>query len=117
MYYPKLNTSVLTYLIASVFLILLSNVYNLTLELVAICDCKEQNATCQLFLSNYSSEKQRLALNYRWLVIPQIITSSSQYLLFLNCGVEFLVPQCLYARTGLIIGATCTTNGASFGLL
>ena len=115
-HYPRLNMSILSRILASIFLMLLSNVSNLTLELVATHDNKEQNATCQLFLlSNYSSEEQRLALNYRWLVIPQIITSVSQYLFFTS-GVQFLVSQCPYAMRGLIIGATCTTNGASFVL-
>ena len=115
-YYPRLNISMLTCLIASIFLMLLSNVCNLTLELVATHGSNEQNTTCQLFsLSNDNSNNHKLALNYRWLVIPQIIMSVSQYL-FCTSGIELLVSQCPYAMRGLIIGAAATTYGASSSL-
>ena len=115
-YYPRLNISILTRFIASIFLMLLSNVCNLTLELVATHNSDKQNATCQLFaMSNDFNDNHKLALNYRWLLIPQIITSVSQYL-FCTSGTEFLVSQCPYAMRGLIIGAACTTYGVSFGL-
>ena len=115
-YYSGLNMSILTRFTASIFLMLLSNVYNLTLELVATHGSNKQNATCHLFArSNDYSNNHSAALNYRWLVIPQIITSVSQYL-FCTSGIEFLVSQCPYAMRGLIIGAACVTYGASFGL-
>ena len=115
-YYPRLNMSMLTRLIASILLMLLSNVCSLTLELVAIQASDKQNATCQFFpLLRDNSNNQKLALNYRWLVIPQIIMSVSQYL-FCTSGTEFFVSQCPYAMRGLIIGAAATTYGASSGL-
>ena len=115
-YYPRLSMGIWSRIIASIFLILLSNACNLTLELVATHSSNKQNATCQLFaMSNGSSDYKRVTLNYRWLVIPQIITSVSQYLFFTS-GIELLVSQCPYAMRGLIIGAFCTTYGASFGL-
>ena len=114
--YPRLNMSILTRLMASIFLMLLSNVCNLTLELVATHGNNKQNATCQFIpLSNDYSNNQKLALNYRWLIIPQIIMSVSQYL-FCTSGIEFLVSQCPYAMRGLIIGVTVTAHGASSGL-
>ena len=116
MYCPRLHMSMLTRLVASIFLMLLSNVSNLTLELVALFGNDKQNATCQFFpLSNNNSNNHKLALNYRWLVIPQIIMSVSQYLFFTSCA-EFFVSQCPYAMRGLIIGAAATTYGASSGL-
>ena len=67
-------------------------------------------------LSNDISNNHKLALNYRWPVIPQmIITSVSQYL-FRTSGTEFLMSQCPYAMRGLIIGAAFTTYIASSGL-
>ena len=115
-FYPRLNMSMVTRINASIFLILLSNLSNLTLEVIAIHDNKEQNATCQLLAhSNDYSDNQRVALNYRWLVIPQIIMSVSFYL-FCTSGTEFVVSQCPYAIRGLIIGAACTTYGVSSGL-
>ena len=95
---------------------LLSNMCNLSLELVATHSSNKQNATCQLFaMSSGSSDYKRVVLNYRWLLIPQIITSVSQYLFFTS-DTEFLVSQCPYAMRGLIIGAACTTCGVSFVL-
>ena len=115
-FYPRLNMSILSRTIASIFLMLLSNVCNLTLELVATHGGKEKNATCLFFpMSNYSSNNHKLALNYRWLVIPQIIMSISMYL-FCTSGAQFLVSQCPYAMRGLIIGAACSIYGASSGM-
>ena len=106
--------SIWTRFTASIFLMLLSNACNLTLELAATHSSNKQNATCQLFAMSYgSSDYKRAALNYRWLVIPQIITSVSQYLFFTS-GTEFLVSQCPYAIRGLNIGAACATYGVSF---
>ena len=116
MCYPRLKMSMLTRLIASIFLMLLSNVCNLTLELVATHSGNKQNATCQLFAqSNDNRNNHQLGLNYRWIIIPQFIMSVSQYL-FCTSGAEFLVSQCPYAMRGLIIGAAATTYGASSGL-
>ena len=115
-FYRRLNMSILSHIIVSIFLMLLNNISNLTLELVAIHGNNEQNATCQFFpMSNGSSENQKLALNYGWLVVPQIIMSVSLYL-FCTSGVQFLVSQCPYAMRGLIIGAACSIYGASSGL-
>ena len=115
--YPRLNMSMATRIIASIFLMLLSNLSNLTLELVATHGGnKEKHATCQLFArSNDYGDNHRVALNYRWLIIPQIITSLSHYL-FCTSGTEFVVSQCSYAMRGLIIGAVCTTYGVFSGL-
>ena len=92
-HYPRLNMSILTHILASMFLMLMSNVCYLTLELVAIHGKKEQNATCQFFpMSNNSSNNQKLELNYRWLVVLQIIMSVSLYQ-FCTSGVEIFVSQ------------------------
>ena len=112
-FYPRFNMSVLSRILTSIFLMLLSNISNLTLELVAT---HEQNATCQFFpMSNNSSNNQKLALNYRWLIIPQTIIGISLYQ-FCTSGAEFLVSQCPYAMRGLIIGAAFTIYGVSSGL-
>ena len=114
--FPRLNMSIWARIGASIFLMLLSNVSNLTFELVAIYGNKEQNMTCQFFTQSKDvSNDQKLFLNYRWLAIPQVIMGASRYL-FCASGTEFLVSQCPYAMRGLIIGVTCTTYGASSAL-
>ena len=100
-YFPRLNMSISACINASIFLMLLSNVLNLTFELIAICDSQNKNITCQ-FLDEEVSRYQRLALDYRWLVIAQVIMGVSLYTLFTS-GTEFQVSQCPYAMRGLVI--------------
>ena len=114
-YLPRLNMSIYFRINASIFLMLLSSISNLALEVVAIRGSKERNATCHFFSLSKDNNQKTLALNYRWLIIPQIITSVSQYLLY-SSGTECVVSQCPYAMRGLIIGATCSCSGATAGL-
>ena len=115
-HFPRLKMSIWARINTGIFLILLSNVSNLTFELIAMRNVKVQNSTCQFFLlSNDVNENQRLSLDYRWLVIPQIIVGVSLYL-FCTSGTEFLVSQCPYAMRGLVFGAAFTTYGVSSGI-
>ena len=115
-YFSRFSMAIFNRINASIFLMLLSNVFHLTFELIAIRGIKHHNITCQFFPSSQDiSNDQRLALNYRWLVIPQVIMGISQYL-FYTGGIEFLFSQCPYAMRGLIIGAACITCGTSYSL-
>ena len=115
-YLPRLNMSILARINASIFLMLLSNASNLAFELIAVHDHKGQNVTCQFYLvSKEVSKNQMLALDYRWLIIPQVIVGVSLYLLCTST-IEFLVSQCPYAMRGLVSGAAIITYGVSSGV-
>ena len=115
-YFSKFNISISVRINAGIFLMLLSNIFHLTFELIAIRGIKHHNITCQFFPSSQDiSNDQRLALNYRWLVIPQVIFGISLYL-FYTGGIEFLFSQCPYAMRELIIGVACMTCGTSYAL-
>ena len=60
---------ILTCINATIFLILMSNVLNLTFELIATCGSQSNNITCQL-LDEEVSHDQTLALDYRWFSYP-----------------------------------------------
>ena len=77
---------------------------------------KKQNVTCQFYLvSKEVSKNQLLALDYRWLIIPQVIVGVSLYLLCKSTA-EFLVSQCPYAMRGLVSGAPIITYRVSSGV-
>ena len=88
-YFPRLSESILTRINASIFLMLLSSTSNLALEVVAIHGSEEHNATCQFVSpSKDNSNVETLALNYIWLIIPQKITSVSQYLFYTSVHMQ-----------------------------
>ena len=99
-------------MLVAIFLMLLSNVLNLTFQLT-IHGNHNKNMTCQFL--NEVSDNQRLALHYRWLVILQVTMDVSLYI-FYTSGSEFHVSQCPYAMKGLVIGARNSAYGVSVDL-
>ena len=99
--------------------VILTLIYEVCILMFEITDAfisPNHNFTCNLYLEYEElTNKERLQLDYRWLLLPQPVLAIALYVLF-SSSIEFICAQSPYSMKGLLIGVLYIVYGLSISL-